>query len=147
MNHSELMTQLAEAMSQIRRAHKTMRTHFDDEALPLYLLMDVDAIAKDGQVPISAVKEALGVTAAAATQFIKRLEKHGYITRQTDPADRRVTLISLNATGKAAVHHTKTQYEHVLATLIQELGEADSLQLIRLLNKTMMILERKETHE
>jgi hypothetical protein len=35
----------------------------------------------------------------------------------------------------------------VLATLIEELGEEDSLHLIRLLNKTMMILERKETHE
>jgi DNA-binding MarR family transcriptional regulator len=147
MNQTELITQLAESMSKIRRAHKTMRTHFDDESLPLYLLMDVDAIANNGQVPISAVKEALGVTAAAATQFIKRLERHGYIERQTDPNDRRVTLIRLNAKGKAVVKRTKKQYQAVLNALILELGDDDSATLIRLLNKTMMILERKENHD
>ena len=146
MNQNQLIDLLAESMSKIRRAHKTMRTHFDDETLPLYLLMDVHAIAKDGHVPISAVKEALGVTAAAATQFIKRLEKHGYIDRMTDPNDRRVTLISLNAKGKTVVKRTEKQYQRVMKTLIHELGEEDSAHLIRLLNKTMTILERKPDH-
>jgi DNA-binding MarR family transcriptional regulator len=147
MHHNELVELLAESMSKIRRAHKTMRTHFDDEALPLYLLMDVHAIAKNGHVPISAVKDALGVTAAAATQFIKRLEKHGYIERTSDPNDKRVTLISLNTKGKAAVKRTEKQYLQIMQTLITELGEDDSAHLIRLLNKTMVILERKPEHE
>ncbi len=147
MNNNQLIDLLAESMSKIRRAHKTMRTHFDDESLPLYLLMDVHAIAKDGSVPISAIKEALGVTAAAATQFIKRLEKHGYVDRKIDPTDRRVTLISLSSKGKAAVKRTEKQYNHVMELLIHELGEEDSAHLIRLLNKTMMILERKPEHD
>jgi DNA-binding MarR family transcriptional regulator len=59
---------------------------------------------------VTELAEAMGVTPSTMSLNLKRLEEGGWITRQRDPADRRVTNVRLSAEG---------------ARLRGELGELD----------------------
>jgi DNA-binding MarR family transcriptional regulator len=48
---------------------------------------------------ITALAERAGMTKQAMGQMIAELERHGYISRNPDPADRRATLVRFTATG------------------------------------------------
>jgi DNA-binding MarR family transcriptional regulator len=85
----------------------------------------------------------MGVTAAAATQFIKRLEEFEYVQREVDALDRRVVKVSLTEKGKTAVTQTRACFAMALDGLVKDLGEEDAENLVRLLNKTSIYMEKE----
>lgn len=143
MENQPLTHQLTMAMDNIKRAQKHMRMSFKPDDQPLFILMHFDAVAQGGSIPISTFKEALGVSAAAATQFIKRLEKFGFVQRQFDPSDHRIVNVSLTENGKTTVTQTKANFALGLQGLIENLGQDDAVTLIRLLNKTSTYMEKE----
>ena len=138
-----LSQQLSMAMDNIKRAQKHMRKVFNTDDKPLFLLMHFDEVAQGGSIKISALKEALGVTAAAATQFVKRLEHFGYVERKLDHSDRRIINVYLNPKGIETVNQTKACFGLALNGLVEDLGQEDTKTLIRLLNKTSIYLEKE----
>ncbi len=143
MEDKSLSHQLSMAMDNIKRAQKHMIKVFNKDDQPLFLLMHFNEISQEGSVPISALKEAMGVSAAAATQFIKRLEKYGYVTRDIDEIDRRIVKVALSPKGKAHVDQAKACFSLALDGLVDDLGQEDTLNLIRLLNKTSHYMEKE----
>lgn len=61
----------------------------------------------------------LGVTAAAATGIVDRLEAHGHVERRPHPSDRRRTMVDLTPSGR-------TQAIGLLAPMFRSLAEADA---------------------
>jgi DNA-binding MarR family transcriptional regulator len=57
----------------------------------------------DGPLPMGSVAEVLSCDASTLTGIADRLEERGLIQRQIDPADRRVKLLALTATGRELV--------------------------------------------
>ena len=55
----------------------------------------LDVIDREGPVPAGRLAEASGLTTAAVTAVIDRLEKAGYARRAADPDDRRRVLVEL----------------------------------------------------
>jgi MarR family transcriptional regulator, organic hydroperoxide resistance regulator len=49
------------------------------------------------------IASAFGQDESAATGMLQRMERGGYISRERDPEDRRVTRVSLTDTGRAAL--------------------------------------------
>ncbi len=143
MVEESLSHQLSMAMDNIKRAQKHMIKVFNKDDQPLFLLMHFYEISQAGSVPISALKEAMGVSAAAATQFIKRLEKYGYVNRDIDEIDRRIVKVALSEKGKAHVDQAKACFSMALDGLVSDLGHEDTLTLIRLLNKTSNYMEKE----
>ena len=131
------------AIDNIQRSQKHMFKVFNVDDEPLFLLLHFDEAAQGGSIPISALKDAMGVTAAAATQFIKKLEEFDYVKREVGLIDRRVVKVSLTETGKKAVNQTKACFALVLNGLVDELGEEDTNNLIRLLNRTSIYMEKE----
>lgn len=143
MEEKSLSHQLSMAMDNIKRAQKHMIKVFNKDEQPLFLLMHFNEISQEGSVPISALKDAMGVSAAAATQFIKRLEKYGYVIRDIDPIDRRIVKVALSEKGKKHVDQAKACFSTALDGLVKDLGQEDTLTLIRLLNKTSNYMEKE----
>ncbi len=145
MEESSLVQQLSLAMDNIRRAEKIMKKAINAEVEPIFLLLHFAEVSKGGSVPVSAMKDAMCVSAAAATQFIKKLESYGYVSRQADEQDRRMVMISLTEAGKAKVESTQSVFGFALAGLIRDLGTEDTKAFIELLNRTSVYLEKEYT--
>jgi DNA-binding MarR family transcriptional regulator len=82
-----------------------------------------------GPVAISELARRLGMTAQGASKLVIELEGYGYVSRQTDPGDRRSHTASLTERGWAAIEAGRTARAAVTAQLREYLGSpaADAL--------------------
>jgi DNA-binding MarR family transcriptional regulator len=55
----------------------------------------------DGGSPVARLAERAQVTKQAMAELVAHLERHGYVTREADPADRRAKLVIPTAKGRA----------------------------------------------
>lgn len=146
MEELSLTHQLSMAMDNIRRAQKFMKKAVKSDEEPVFQLLHFDEVSNGHHVPISALKEAMGVSAAAATQFVKKLESYGYVTRTPDKKDRRIVQITMTEKGRLKTASILSIFESMLDGLVQELGPEDTKIYIDLLNRTSAYLE-KESNE
>lgn len=58
-------------------------------------------IPLDGAASVNAISDALGLAQSATSVLVQRLEQANLIERQTDPNDRRASLLTLTARGRA----------------------------------------------
>ena len=105
------------------------------------LSQDDDAIAG---VRVMKIKEHSHVSLPAVSQQLRSLEEKGLVQRNTTAEDRRVTLVSLTPAGQKILDHVRTGTDAVLEELVQNIGEANIREYIRLSNEIMKTLE--ETH-
>lgn len=105
------------------------------------LSQDDDAIAG---VRVMKIKEHSHVSLPAVSQQLRSLEEKGLVRRNTTAEDRRVTLVSLTPAGQKILDHVRTGTDAVLEELVQNIGEANIREYIRLSNEIMKTLE--ETH-
>jgi len=143
MTDTALTNALSMALDKIRRAQKHMKNAVSHDDEPVFLLMHFAQLCQDGSVPVSALKEAMGVSAAAATQFIKKLERFDYVVREPDPLDRRIVNVSLSAKGRQKVLQAKANMQSALEGLVEVLGKEDTQRFIDLLNRTTSYLEKE----
>lgn len=66
-------------------------------------------LATDGPLSMGALASLLGVSKAAMTSCIDRLESIGYLERQADPHDRRLIPITLTDAGYDVLHQAITE--------------------------------------
>lgn len=94
----------------------------------------------------SELAKALGVTLSAVSHHINNLEKAGYIERIQDPKDRRIVRICLSEKGIELDRELKEKFFKGLCEMVTFLGEEDSDELIRILNKISSFLDTYEEY-
>lgn len=87
--------------------------------------------------------KALMLTSGTITNRLDRLAARGLIERLDDPADRRGTLVTLTAKGKALVDAAVGGHVANEARLLAALTKAERTELDRLLRKLMASLEAR----
>lgn len=71
------------------------------------ILLDLDKAAREGRrFVVSDAGADAGVPLTTAVRYIAKLERDGYIERETDPNDRRRTFVSLTERGAQALDAT-----------------------------------------
>jgi DNA-binding MarR family transcriptional regulator len=73
-----------------------------------------------------------------ATRVLSFLEDAGHVTRAVDPADRRSSLVSISAQGRALLAAVRTRKDAYLAQRLEALDDADRVAL----DRAAAILER-----
>ncbi len=128
VDRSQLDDALALVIARMRDIwHRRMRS-FDltpPQAITLRKLLD-------GPLPMGSVAEVLSCDASTVTGIADRLEERGLIQRQVDPADRRVKLLALTATGRDLVESIDGPFTTEIPGIAQ-LSEAERTELTRLL--------------
>ena len=99
--------------------------------------------APDG-ITVSFVSDSIGVTRSSVTQQTNRLLKLEYITKISDTTDRRSVRIMLTDKGIAFVKNMHKKREGFTIDLINYLGEDDSNEAIRLLDKITEFLNQRK---
>ena len=87
------------------------------------------------RLKLSDVAKTLRVTLPAVTHKVNDLVDKHYLEKETSEKDLRVTFIKLTKEGKDFVESIRDEYYQPLKTVIDHLGEEDTKNLMRILDK------------
>ena len=118
---------------------RRLRTHFD-VTLPRFDLLAQLEREKEG-LRLGELSKRMMVTNGNVTGLVERLMKEGLIRRETVDGDRRVGLVTLTRSGRAAFARMAAAHEMWLAELFADLTPAD----IDLLMKGLAAVKRSVT--
>lgn len=88
-----------------------------------------------GPMRVSDVATCQGVDVSSVTPRLQALEREGLITRETDPADRRASVISLDSAGRAALERVHAARCAILADAVTGLEESQVANASALLTR------------
>lgn len=77
------------------------------------------------------VAKAFGVTLAAVTQIVDRLEQKRFLSRGSDPADRRAYTLVLTREGRDLVAELRTLQREGLEPVLSRMSAPDRARLIK----------------
>ncbi|WP_249901909.1 MarR family transcriptional regulator [Paenibacillus sp. PK3_47] len=98
----------------------------------LRLLNELFQVEEISQI---ALQKQIGIDAAAVTRHLKGLEESGTITRRNNPADNRVTLVSLTPQGRDKMHCYKEEKDRFISSLFAGFSEQERRLLIDMLTR------------
>ena len=81
--------------------------------------------------------ERLDLSPGRVANVLKALEKKGLIERKKDPSDGRRTMVTLTQKGREYICQTYTQAIEVYHNLIEEIGEHDTREFLRITKKLL----------
>jgi DNA-binding MarR family transcriptional regulator len=101
-------------------------------------------IAGNSELQVCELARCLGVSPAASSKNLDRLEELGLVVRETSTEDRRATLLSVSADGRRLVDEFERLKSSQLAPVIEDLGEARTEAFCDLLREVCLgMLERQ----
>ena len=140
MDYSALLQEYAEVMHKLKHHPNENETRMmiQGELCILSYLKHHDGSALPGELA-----QVLGVSTARISRTLNNIEKKGYIIREMDSTDRRKVIVSITENGiryfekvHAKVHDNRTK-------LLEDLGETDSKELLRILNRIVEISKKE----
>jgi DNA-binding MarR family transcriptional regulator len=90
---------------------------------------------------LSAMSEYLCISKAAVSQMLSSLEKKGFITRETNPENRREIIVHLTKVSEEQIAAHQKVFDEKVDLLIERFGARDTKELIRLVNKLADTIE------
>ncbi len=129
-------------MAIVRAAENFKRTHsavFKPFGLsfPQYNILRVLESSHRGQNKISTVGKIMLTPGANMTGLAKRLEQKGFITRQPDPGDERVTLLSITEKGRVTLRQIKKEKDFAITAILKDFDSADKTLLLKQIKKVI----------
>jgi MarR family transcriptional regulator for hemolysin len=119
---------------QLARTAKTLNRAFDDAlseaggSVPTWLILL--ALKRQAWANQRELAAAVGIEGATLTHHLNGLERAGLVTRERDPANRRLQRVELTADGDAAFHRMRkaaTGFDARLRGILRD-GEVDQLR-------------------
>ena len=96
----------------------------------------VAALHALGPVKMRELSQAVGVTPRTITGLVDALEADGWVARQADPTDRRVTIVALTPAASSAFARLLQAYRGLGQDLIGDIPEADLRRALGVLELT-----------
>ena len=90
---------------------------------------------------LSDLSEEMNISPPTTCGIVDRLEKAGYVLRQTDTEDRRAVSISLTEKGEDVAQTFRSTVQKRWAEILDRLPVADGENFVRILNKVRDVLE------
>lgn len=107
-----------------------------------YLLLSIlDQIAEP--LTMTKIAERMRHTTAAATGLVDRLEKLGYIRRNSTPEDRRKVLVSITTKGKELVKFVREDMIGSVTQLMQQLTTDEQKSWVNIYEKIFPFCKEK----
>jgi MarR family 2-MHQ and catechol resistance regulon transcriptional repressor len=95
----------------------------------------LEILLHKGTLPVNTIGRQVMLTSGSITTAIDRLQEKGLVRRQACPDDRRVTFVTLTATGRALIRRVFKVHADRLETLFEPLSESERSTLAKLLKK------------
>jgi DNA-binding MarR family transcriptional regulator len=135
MNQSE---RLSISMDNIR---KLMQRHQPIMSIPKSEFMVLKFINDETDIKVSDISTKLNISNAAVSQVIASLEAKNLVERKMSSLDRRIIFVSLTKEGITAINDAKVIMNKFMSSVVKNLGEHDSEELIRIITKLETLLK------
>src|SRR4051794_3609622 len=124
---SEIAVQLAAVVERLVEGLRRLNSR---DGLSLTAASTLRRLERGGARRLTELASAEGVTQPAMTQLVSRLEREGLASRGGDPADGRVVVVSVTATGRALIRKRRAARVRALSGVLKELPPADRAALV-----------------
>ncbi len=111
------------------------------------LLAYLDRNEENRDIKVSDISRFMGVTPPTVTPVVSRLEEKGFLNREVDRNDRRVTNLVLTQKGRTMIRDCMQRRLQTTQALIAFLGNEDALEVIRLLERVIQFEQQALSRE
>ncbi len=112
----------------VARLNRQLRQQ-DQSGLSATLGAALASISRDGPLTLSQLAATEQVSPPSITRLVDKLADRGFVTRQVDPDDRRVTRVRITAAGRRQLESIRTRRTAWLASRLAELSTDDVARL------------------
>jgi DNA-binding MarR family transcriptional regulator len=138
--NTQIEQQLTVLLRRVQRIH--LSTSDGDVNLERSAYGIMCKLADEGPQRLGALATAFGLDPSTITRQVQALEEIGLASRETDPADRRASILDLTPNGRDVLEHTREHRREVLRTALADWSEADLTDFGRLLKEFNASLDR-----
>jgi DNA-binding MarR family transcriptional regulator len=112
----------------------------DEHDLPLAFFWPLYVVERSsgGSLRVGEVATALGLTVGGASKIVDRMEGAGLLSRESDPADRRASRVTLTDAGRRKLDAACETYEVEMATVLDASLSLDQQQCIHSLVRCLL---------
>jgi DNA-binding MarR family transcriptional regulator len=123
--------ELQDLLQQWRELMSAARPRWSAADLTFTQLRGLSVLARRQPLRMSDLAEALGMTAASASALIDRMVQRGFVTRRSDPDDRRTVLVELSRRGQRILDIMERGSSDHFTRMIEKMtaGERDALAM------------------
>ena len=97
--------------------------------------MVLEALYSKGKLSISEVRDAILSSVGTISLVVSNLEKMGYITREKDPDDKRICILSLTGSGRDVIAKIVPENEKMIHDYMEKLDLDERENLLNILKK------------
>ena len=136
----QIEQQLTMLLRRVQRIH--VSTQVGDVALERSAYGIMCKLADEGPHRLGALAIAFGLDPSTITRQVQALEEIGLAARQSDPKDRRASILDLSDTGRQVLEQTREHRRAVLQQVISDWSRGDLDEFGRLLKEFNASLDR-----
>ncbi|OAB36034.1 MarR family winged helix-turn-helix transcriptional regulator [Paenibacillus glacialis] len=144
MEHFELRNHLTASLAKLydMEAFSCLADFLQGELHVLHYLSQ----NSDLEINPSNLSDKLNVSRPRITAALSTLRKKGYVTMEMSTEDRRRVSVVLTRDGESFIKEKQDNVERYFDVLVKGLGEANGLDLIRLIELSIEIMDKGEKH-
>lgn len=131
----------------LKKARTQAYGHFQNS--DMNILRCIAKYEKKHDIPPTAllISKQLGITQATITPMIDRMVKNNQVKRMVSPKDKRAKLLAITEEGQKILKENNQMEREQVEALLSYLGEEDTRESIRLLQKVTRYLGKNEDTE
>jgi DNA-binding MarR family transcriptional regulator len=138
--NKQIEQQMTVLLRRVQRIH--LSTQVGDIALERSAYGIMAKLADEGPQRLGALASAFGLDPSTITRQVQALEEVGLAARETDPSDRRASILDLTGTGREVLDATREHRRAVLRQVLSDWSESDLDEFGRLLKEFNASLDR-----
>ena len=135
MEQNTLSYNLMKAMEKIYHNKFNIDVFYQGEIRILTFIASYNDISKENPLLPSDISKTLNMTNPRVSKILNNLESKGFIKREFSTMDRRKVYIHITNDGLNYVENISLKTQESFNVIIQKIGESDTIELIRILNK------------
>ncbi len=129
-------------MEKFSQLQRVMRKTHDGKKKFIFLLITMHEINPGQAFTTSQLAQKMDVTNAASSQMVEKLVKVGFVKRESDENDRRVTWVSLTDKGKEQLRIAYKEASDFIEGMIDYIGEEDTKIMLPIMDKVLEYAEK-----
>lgn len=119
-------------------------SRFTDQALSGEMAVMRALLLAGGSLTPSELADRAWVSSARIANILRALETKGWIEREHSKTDRRRVHVTVTDKGRQDLEIKRREFKDRAAAFLEQLGEEDINELVRLLRRTNQIIDRNQ---
>ena len=119
-------------------------SRFTDQALSGEMAVMRALMLAGGSLTPSELADRAWVSSARIANILRALEAKGWIVREHSTTDRRRVHVTVTDKGRQGVETKRRELEDRTAAFLEQLGETDTQEMVRLLRRANQIIDHNQ---